>query len=400
MSSAHTHTEEIKNPGSLKPLPKLNLIFLLCIGLGVAAFFAGMTVHKDRVWSSFIVNHFYFLSLGVGGILFAAIQWVTGAMWSVPIRRVMESFTSYLPIGLVMFLILAAFGLHEGYHWSHVDYVMKDPILVKKASYLNTTFFTIRNTFSILVWILLGGALIKNSLAQDKDGDYRFTLKNRVISAIFIILFALTFTMSSFDILMSLDPHWFSTIFGVYCFAGMLYSTLALTCIITLLLKRSGYLLGFVNESHIHDIGKFMFAFVVFWAYIGFSQFMLIWYANLPEETGYFLKRVADPWAGVSIFLVVGKFITPFILLLPRGSKRSEKLLILVAAWMLSAQWIDVMWMVQPEFFKTPSIGWIEIGMTLGFAGIFGLAVIRFLSKHPIVAFRDPKMTESLHHHQ
>src|SRR5690606_22754739 len=205
--------------------------------------------------------------------------------------------------------------------------------------------FIIRNLIALGIWMFFSWKLIGNSLLQDtRQGDYSINLKNRVLAPIFLILFAITYTMVSFDQIMSLDPHWFSTIFGVYCFAGLFYTNLALTALVSIYLKRKGLLEGIVNENHLHDLGKFMFAFTVFWAYIGFSQFMLIWYANLPEETGYYLRRFDGGWMNVSIFLLVGKFMVPFFALLPREAKRSERRLILVGLWMLVAQWIDVLW--------------------------------------------------------
>jgi hypothetical protein len=170
----------------------------------------------------------------------------------------------------------------------------------------------------------------------------------------------------------------------------------------TVVLKRKGVLQGIVNDNHLHDLGKFMFAFTVFWAYIGFSQFMLIWYANLPEETGFFMRRMDHGWLAVSIFLLVGKFITPFVCLLPRDNKRSEKVLLGVGGFMLFAQWVDMLWLIQPEMGKTaPTVGWIEIGLLVGFIGLFGTAVSRFLSQHNAVAVGDPRLAESVfHHHQ
>ena len=279
------------------------------------------------------------------------------------------------------------------------DVVAADPILLGKSGYLNEKFFLIRNVGAIVLWIVLGRAIVGNSIAQDANGDFRHTAKNRVLSSIFIILFALTFTMQSFDVLMSLDPLWFSTIFGVYCFAGLFYSILASICIITVLLRRKGLLVGIVSENHLHDLGKFMFAFTVFWAYIGFSQFMLIWYANLPEETGYYIRRMQGGWMTVSLFLLFGKFCVPFFALMPRGCKRNDGRLLAIGIFMLVAQWMDILWMTQPHFFSGPRIGWIEIGTTMGFVGMFVFVVTRFLSKHNIVAIGDPRLAESVHHH-
>jgi hypothetical protein len=244
--------------------------------------------------------------------------------------------------------------------------------------------------------------MVGNSIKQDQVGGVELTFKNKGMAPAFLILFAISFTMAAFDQLMSLDPHWFSTMFGVYCFAGLFYSTLALTAVITVALKRRGLLEGIVSEEHLHDLGKFMFAFTTFWAYIGFSQFMLIWYANLPEETGYFLHRFAGQWVWVSVFLLVGKFLVPFLVLLPRENKRNPNILFNIGIYMLIAQWIDILWVVQPEFFKDgPRFFWIEAGTLVGFIGLFGFVITRFLSRNNVVAIRDPRLEEAVfHHHQ
>jgi hypothetical protein len=335
----------------------------------------------------------------LGGAFFAAIQWLTGAMWSAPIRRLSESFTAYLPFVLISMVVLY-FGIHHLYIWSHPEHVKGDIILEGKSGYLSTGFFMVRQLVAVLIWLFFAKKMVGNSLAQDVKGGMFHTLKNRALAPAFLALFAVTFTMVSFDELMSLDPHWFSTMYGVYCFAGLFYSNLALTCLLTVFLKSKGKLEGIVNDNHLHDLGKFMFAFTVFWAYIGFSQFMLIWYANLPEETGYFLRRFTDSWFYLSVFLLLGKFMVPFFLLLPRDSKRNPKMLGFVACWMLFAQWVDFMWLVQPEFYKDgPRFGFLEIGTFLGFAGVFLFLVSRFLAKNNIVAIGDPRLAESVHHH-
>jgi hypothetical protein len=391
----------IKNPGHFKTSSQALFVMGGMALVGACIFVVGLQMDPTRAWVSFVQNHFYFMSLGLGGIFFAAIQWVTGAMWSAPIRRLSEAFSAYLPVVFITFAILCL-GVPHLYLWSHADHVQGDLILEGKAGYLSIGFFAIRNFIAIGLWLLLSVMMIRNSTLQDRTHAYALTLKNRVLAPIFLIVFALGFTMASFDQLMSLDPHWFSTIFGVYCFAGLFYSNLAATCLLTLYLKGKGKLEGIVSQEHLHDLGKFMFAFTVFWAYIGFCQFMLIWYANLPEETGYYLKRFHGAWYNVSVFLLVGKFALPFILLLPRAAKRNAKILGVVGVFMLVAQWIDVLWMVQPEFFvEGPRFGWIELGVTLGFLGVFGLCVARFLAKHNIVAIGDPRLEEAVfHHHQ
>jgi len=391
----------IKNPGTFQVSNGVRGLLVAFALVGVSTFVFALKDDPTRAWVGFLHNHFYFMSLALGGAFFAAIQWLTGAMWSAPIRRLSESFTAFLPVVLVTFLILY-FGISDLYLWSHPENVHGNPVLEGKSSYLSTGFFVVRNVVGILIWILFSTCMVRNSVNQDETKDYRLTLKNRALAPAFLAFFGITFTMASFDQLMSLDPTWYSTMFGVYCFAGLFYSNLACTCLLTLYLKSKGKLDGIVNDNHLHDLGKFMFAFSVFWAYIAFSQFMLIWYANLPEETGYFLHRLHGQWFWVSLFLLLGKFMLPFIVLLPRDSKRNPKMLAFAGIFMLFAQWMDVLWMVQPEFYKEgPALGWIEVGMALGFLGIFGLVTFRFLGKHNVVAIGDPRLAESVfHHHQ
>ncbi|MBC7385328.1 MAG: hypothetical protein H7301_04075 [Cryobacterium sp.] len=403
MAQGHTdnHSTEIKNPGSWKLESSTRGIFIGMAVVGIVGLVASIILSPVRGWSALLMNHFFFMSLALGGLFITSIQYVTNAMWSAPVRRIAESFSAYLPVVLVGFLIICL-GIPHLFSWSHSEIVQGDPVLEHKASYLNVTFFVIRNLVAIAVWFLLGRKLVGNSVAQDADGNPVYTLRNRVLSGAFIVLFALTYTMSSIDLLMSLDPHWFSTMFGVYAFAGLFTSSLALLTIFTIVLLRKGLLKGIVNDNHLHDLGKFMFAFTIFWAYIAFSQYMLIWYANLPEETMYFMHRFDGGWKGITIFLLLGKFLVPFFALLPREAKRDAGRLMKVAIWILFAQWIDLIWIIQPEFFKDgPKIGFPEVAGLLAFGGIFCLMVTRFLGTHNIVAIKDPKLAESvLHHHQ
>ena len=395
--AAHT----LPNPGPVAIKAGTKSLFIGMSVIGIVLFAAALKTDAPRAYASFVMNHFFFMSLALGGAFIAAVTYLTGAMWSAPVRRIGESFTAYLPFVLVTFAVLAI-GIHHTYEWSHPEHVAGDLVLEHKSGYLNSKFFIIRNVIAILIWLGLVAKMIGNSLKQDQTKTATETLANRKLSPLFIVLFAITFTMAAFDQLMSLDPHWFSTMFGVYCFAGLFYSTLALVAVVTVSLSKSGPLKGVINENHLHDLGKFMFAFTIFWMYIAFSQFMLIWYANLPEETMYFMHRMEGGWMAVTIFLLVGKFMVPFFALLPRDAKRSPSRLFKVGVFMLIAQWIDMMWIVQPEFFKDgPRVSWIEIGTTIAFIGLFGTLVSRFMAKHNILAVGDPKLAEALfHHHQ
>jgi hypothetical protein len=400
MSNAHHANQTVRDPGPLKPSSGLSTLFLFLIVIGLAGFFGGLFIDKSRAWAGFLISHFYFLSLAIGGLFFASIQFLTSSMWSSPIRRISESFTAYLPVALVAFVILWLGGSHTLYEWTHTEVVAKDPLLSGKVAYLNLPFFGIRGILTFGLWILFAYFIIGNSLKQDKTKDYGLSLKNKSLSPIFLLVFGLGYTFMGFDLLMSLEPHWFSTIWGVYCFAGLFGSTLALTCVLAILLRRSGALAGIVNDNHLHDIGKFMFAFTVFWAYIGFSQFMLIWYANLPEETFWYEHRTENGWVYVSVALFIARFVVPFIVLLPRGAKRNEKTLLTMGIWMLACQFLDLYWIVLPVFSKTgPMLPWIELLIFIGFWGLFGFVVHRFMTKNNIVPIGDPRLPEAVFRH-
>jgi hypothetical protein len=400
MANTSSHAQ-IRNPGPFETPAGLKNILIVLTLVGLAAFVGGLATDARRTWASFLVSHFFFMSLALGGIFFASIQWLTGAMWSAPLRRVGESFTAYLPFVIVTFIILC-FGMKSLYIWTDPAVVAADAMIRLKSSYLNIDFFIIRNLVGLAILIYLTRRIVGNSIAQDTNGDPVYSARNRLLVPGFLMFFTILYTLSAFDQLMSLEPLWYSTMFGVYCFAGLFYSVLAAICLVTIYLIRQGKLEGIVNENHLHDVGKFMFAFTVFYAYIAFSQFMLLWYANLPEETSYFLHRMHGGWIYVSIFLVAGKFGVPFFVLMPRDAKRNPSLLTGVAIFMLIANWIDVTWMVQPVIFpEAPRFSWIEIGTTLGFLGIFGLFVTRFLARNNVAAVGDPGFVQSvLHHHQ
>ena len=391
----------------MNPSPKqfvfssqLKILSALLIFFGIATFTMGLSQSPERAWANYLLNYFFWFSLGMGGIFFAALQYITGSVWSTPVRRVAEVFSGFLPIALLLFVVLLLFGFHTLYEWTHHAVVEEDVLLSGKSPYLNVSFFVTRQGLLYLLCFVGGGLMIRNSLKQDQSGGPKWTKKNVTISAPFILLFAFLFTFASFDLLMSLSPHWFSTIFGVYCWTGLFYSTLAMLTAWVILLRKSGHLTTYVNENHLQDLGKLMFAFLVFWGYIGFSQFMLIWYANLPEENFYYIVRNAGGWKQISIALILVKFVIPFFLIVSRFAKRNENWLLFVAIWFLGAHWLDLYWIVFPTFFKSPLFGWMELGIFGGFAGLFLFSVGIFLSRVPVLAIHDPYLQEGLHHHQ
>ena len=400
MAHAHTADHQIENPGALKGGSVLTGVFGVCIAIGLISFFLAYSTDPIQAWTAFLKAHFYFMSIAMGALFFIVIQWLTTAMWSAPVIRVAEGITAYLPFVLISTLILFC-GNQTLFQWTHLDIVQNDPVIQGKAGYLNLTFFIIRTLVAVVGWIWFQRKLVGGSLSVDQGTPYRKVYEtNRMVGVAFLMFFAITYTMSAFDELMSLDPHFFSTMFGVYVFAGSWQAFFATFAIVTILMKRAGYLSKVMNENHLHDIAKWMFAFTVFWAYTGFSQYMLIWYANLPEETGYFILRFNQHWEGWTMALFIGRFFVPFFLLIPRGNKRNETFVFCTAVWILIMHYLDLNWLVQPQFFEDgPRFTFADIGLWLGFFGAFGLMIMRFYKKHNVVAMNNPYLADSVHHH-
>lgn len=396
----HSVTVEKVEPKKFQ-LPSYGTGFLFAMmGLGLATIGAGFGIGEgERVWHSYLTSYFFFSCLALGGLFFTAIQHAVSAGWSVNVRRLSEAMTAFLPVVLVGGVLLIFAGANL-YLWLDHDVVAKDPILQGKSAYLNSTFFVIRVIVSAGLWLFFAKKMVDYSIKQDSDGDESWTKKSVPVSIAFIMVFALTFSLFSVDLIMSLEPHWFSTIFGVYCFAGAFQSSLAFMVLLSLYVQSKGWVTGLITTEHVHDLAKLLKGFTVFWAYIAFSQFMLIWYANLPEETVFYLHRSHGGWMEVSLSLLIFKFIVPFVLLLPRWAKRTPKHLIMVCTLVLIMQYVDIYWMVYPNYSNEHlTFSWVELGSFIGFCGLFLFLTTRFLSRHNLVPIKDPRIHESLSHH-
>jgi hypothetical protein len=355
-----------------------------------------------RAWTNVLINNFYFTTLALGGLFFMALTGVAKTSWMTPYKRIPEAMMSFLPVALVLMAVLAFFGIHSLYEWSHVEVVAKDPLLSKKTAYLNTNFFILRMVFFFGIWIILSRIFLKFSHAQDSGVDKSKSIVK--VSAITLILFGLSFSFASFDWIMSLEPHWFSTIFAIYTFSGLFVSTIAFITLTIIILQSLGYLRDAVNENHFHDLGKWLFGFSTFWAYIWFSQYMLIWYSNIPEETEYFVLREHHNWDWLFYFNLLINWLIPFFALMSRNSKRNKFILSRVCVLLLVGHWLDIYLMVSPKVFEIhgleATVGLVEIFTACGYAGLFCLVVGNYLSKHKIKSEADPFYKEGLHLHQ
>ncbi len=365
-----------------------------------------LTQLQNKPWAALYVACIFFMLIAMGVLAFYAIQQVAQAGWSPVLFRVMQGITAYLPVGsVIFFIVLILCGMHMNhlFPWmvegvtdpKHANY---DHIIANKSGYLNFGFWIVRAAVFLIGWNLYRHFSRKNCLAQDESNDDSFYKKNFKMSAGFLVFFIVTESIMSWDWIMSVDPHWFSTLFGWYVFASFFVSGITTICMVTLYLKGKGYL-EHVNTSHIHDLAKFMFGISVFWTYLWFSQFMLIWYANIPEEVTYFVTRIELynlPFFGA----VVMNFVFPILILINTDFKRITWVLVMAGTVILLGHYIDFFNMIMPgtvgdQWF----IGVAEIGSVLFFLGLFIFVVFTALTKAPLLPKRNPYIEESKHFH-
>jgi len=356
---------------------------------------------SNKPWAALYVAAFFFFMISLGVLAFYAIQRAAQAGWSPVLFRVMEGITAYLlPGGVIVIVILLLSGMHFNhlFIWMDPEVVAHDKLIAGKVGFLNLPFFLIRAVIFLSGWTLYRYFSRKFSLAQDTASDISNHKKNFRISAAFLVFYIVTESIMSWDWIMSIDPHWFSTLFGWYVFASMFVSGITAIALITIYLKSKGYL-EFVNDSHIHDLGKFMFGISVFWTYLWFSQFMLIWYSNIPEEVTYFITRIEDynlPFFG----MLVMNFIFPLLILMNSDYKRINYFIVMAGIVILLGHYMDVFNMIMPSAVGDQwFIGAAEIGGFLFFLGLFIFIVFKEMTKAPLLAKGDPYMGESERFH-
>ncbi|MFM8832291.1 MAG: quinol:cytochrome C oxidoreductase [Cytophagales bacterium] len=369
-------------------------------------------VWLQRVFSSLWHNNIFFAGIGIIGLFFISIQYAAQAGWSAPIKRIPLAMGHWIPFAGILTLIIWIVVKGHVFHWTHADLYAEgehgDAILKGKGAYFYwpmavgsfPIFYVLRMVVFFGLWYWFFTWIKKEMLAEDVDGSRQHWFTARKISAYFLVVFAVSSSVAAWDWVMSIDPHWFSTMFGWYVFASWWVTGLATITLIVVNLKGAGYM-KMVTQNHLHDLGKFVFAFSVFWTYIWFCQFMLIYYSNLPEETIYFIQRMrTSPYAWIFYANVFLNFVLPFLLLMTRDAKRQMSMLKVVCPIVIVGHWFDFYNMVTPGTMKgNGGVGFIEIGLALIFMGLFLYVVLNALSKLQLVAKHHPFMEESLHHH-
>jgi hypothetical protein len=381
----------------VKTLPRLKVpsstyrTLSIVIAVGGAITLYGLFSAPERTWLNLLLNGFYLLSLAVLATFFLAVQRLARARWSAGLRRAPEAFMFVLPVaaGLMMAVF---FGGRSIYPWTHPGVFADEPPIAGKVVYLQGPFVFARVAAALVLWGGFAWLFRKTSLAQDHDAGKNLVYHRRLdrYAALFAVVFAPTFTLSAYDWIISLEPKWFSTMFGVYVFAGAFVQALAAITLVIVVLAERGLLGDTVKEHHLHDLGKLLFAFATFWAYIWVCQYLLIWYGNLPEEVPYYITRTQGGWLGVFAANLVVNWVTPFVVLLSATAKRNTRVLKAVSVVLLCGHWLDLYLMIMPSHWESPHLWVLEVGVTAGCTALACLVFLRGLAGAPLVPVNDP----------
>ncbi len=356
-----------------------------------------------RWWHAYLINVCFFLSISLGALFFVILHHLTGATWSIVLRRLSELLAMAIPLlGLLMLPIGIALilGNAQLYPWNNSQIQLSDPLIQKKTAYLNATFFVVRSVIYFVVWSLLAWFFWRFSVRQDVGDQLESRQRVRRWSGPAMFAWAITVNFAAFDWLMTLEPHWFSSIFGVYFFSGCMVGFFATIPVALAIGRRTGRIAKQVTTEHEHDVAKLLFGFVMFWAYIAFSQYMLIWYANIPEETFWFALRQQRPWLWISLLLIVGHFFLPFFGLMSRSSRRNRQVLLGWSCFLLLFHWVDLYWLVMPQYSPDRlSLGLTELLCFVGVGLLFAAAVLRTATEKQLIPVGDAELPNSIAFH-
>ncbi|MEX0881155.1 MAG: hypothetical protein WEB59_08305 [Thermoanaerobaculia bacterium] len=385
-------------PGAVSRFAKPALaVGLVVLGGSVA----GGLADADQFFRSYLLAFVFWNGLAVGSLAILMLQYLTGGAWGIAIRRELEAATRTLPLTAAAFVPIL-FGMHRLYEWTHADVVAKDELLRKKSLYLNTPFFTLRAAVSFAAWMLLAYFLSRWSREQDTRADGGRKAVDRKLQRLSgggLVVYALTTTFTSIDWVMSLEPHWYSTMYGVIFMVSQALGGLALATLAVVRLSGFEPLAGFLGGRHRHDLGKLLFAFTMIWAYVTFSQYLIVWSGNIPEEIAWYLARFRGGWGYVGLAILLLQFLLPFLLLLSRQANRNPPLLTLAAGLLVLMRFVDVAWLVLPAFSRGAfRIHWLDLSLPVGLGGLWLAYFARNLASRPLLPVNDPGFEEALAH--
>lgn len=399
MNLAHTHVPTLQDTRTtLDGLgPRVFGVSLAVGVVGMLAAFGLGSAQGDNLKQfafAYVLNFAFFLGLSLGALIFLGIMYVTRASWNVVIRRLAEVMAAVTPL-LALLAIPVIVLAGRVYGWMDPE-IANSPAMAHKAGYLNQGAFTLRWAIYFLVWSGYSLFYWRSSVAQDKSGDLKITRRFENLSGFALMATAICLAMASFDLVMSIDPLWSSTMFGVYYFAGSFVSFFAVLTLVTMGLQNTGRLTRIVSAEHFHDYGKLMFGFTFFWGYIAYSQYMLYWYANIPEETAWYLMRSTNGWGKIGLATLFCTFAAPFCGLVSRWAKRNRKVMAFWAMWIIAAQWLNLYWVIMPEYSEHAVFSPAAVALFVGIGGLWFAGVTRLAMGNSLVPTRDPRLEESL----
>lgn len=384
------------NDSAIPELSGLRRAALVAGSIGLIALLAGAVISPAQFFRSYLYGYVYWVGLGIGSLGILMIYHLTGGGWGVAIRRLLEAGAGTLPLMAALFVPLL-FGLHDIYEWTDADTMMASEVLRLKMPYLNVPFFIARAVVYFAAWLSLVFFLTRWSGEQDRTGDPRFAVSMRKLSGAGIVLLAFTVTFAVFDWVMSLDPHWVSTIFGMLFLGGQSLGAMAFMIAVAYLLSRRPEFARVLAPTILNDLGNLLLAFVMVWAYLSFSQLLIIWAGNLPEEIPWYLHRIAGGWNLIAVALAVFYFAVPFFVLLSRQNKRQHRRLAAIAVTIVVARLLDLFFLIMPEFYKDGlSVHWLDVAAVAGIGGLWITMFLWRLGGRPLLAPNDPELAPAL----
>lgn len=382
---------------SFKPSKKLSLILFSMIAIGIIAVVAGFVFDPARTWPNILLNNMYFITISIGALMFFSIQFITGSSWSALFQRVPLAAGAFLPAGFILMLLLY-FGLHNIYEWSHPGITETDKLIAHKAPFLNVPFFMVRILIYFAFWIPLLIMLRKYAKKEDLDGGTEWYLKSAFFGKVFIFAAVLLFSLAAVDWVMTIDAHWYSTIFGFRAMVTSMYYGTAVIILLIFFLKSLGFFPQF-NEAHRHDLARYLFRFSIVFGYLWFMQFLILWYANIPELTVYYNPRFLGEWRMLFYAEPLINFAIPFVVVMADDIGKKIPVMIGISALLMLGLWISLFLQVMPGSYGTLKFGFTEIGIWIGYAGLYLFLVFTALSRMAVEPKNHPFLAESIHHH-